>query len=287
MAKKVQRASPRTFDKVHLLSDSTGNLLRHMMAAFATQFPVGTFAVSSRSFIGSASELDSALKAAADSPGIVFQAFVSPEFKRITFDFCEKNNLPCRDVTGEFVQFLSEHSGIAPGAAPHRLHEMDEEYHRRIQGLEFALEHDDSLGLDTIHKADVVLTGVSRTGKTPTTIQLGQRGILAANVSLARGIDPPPQLLRLPPERIVGLTIDPSRLTEIRTRRQTDLGAALHGYCDIMEVVDEIRWSRDIMRRNGWQTIDVTYQAVEETAARIIEMVERSWPNSTPPSHHH
>src|SRR4029079_18478818 len=107
-------------------------------------------------------------------------------------------------------------------ASPQRLHEMDETYHSRVRALEFALQHDDGLGLDSIAEADMVLTGISRTGKTPTAIYLAQQGYRAANVSLALEVEPPRQLLELDPAKVVALTIEPDRLLQIRTGRQME-----------------------------------------------------------------
>jgi len=245
-----------------------------MMAAFATQFPAGTFTISPKTFLRSPGALDTALDEIAKSPGIVFHAFTSDDAKQATNSFCAKANLPCRDLTGDFVGFLAEHSGVRPAGDPNRLHEMDENYRRRIKALEFGLLHDDGLGLETLHEADVVLTGVSRTGKTPTTIQLGQQGIMAGNVSLVAGVDPPRELLGLSRDKVIGLTIDPQRLAEIRRNRQRDLGAVLERYSDYERVAEEVRWSRDIFRHNGWQVLDATSQAIEELAARVIELVK-------------
>jgi regulator of PEP synthase PpsR (kinase-PPPase family) len=273
-AKKPTAAPARRhFRQVHLLSDSTGNLARHMMAAFATQFPPGTFDIRPRAFLRFPALLDAALRDIAKSPGIVLHAFLSDQAKQRTNEFCSKAHFPCRDLTGDFVAFLSQHGGVQPGCDPDRLHEMDENYRRRIKALEFGLLHDDGLGLETLHEADVVLSGVSRTGKTPTTIHLGQQGILAGNVSLVGGVDPPRELISLPRNKVIGLTIDPARLVEIRRNRQRDFGATLETYSDYERVAEEVQWSRDIFRRNGWRVLDVTNQAIEEIAARAMEIV--------------
>jgi regulator of PEP synthase PpsR (kinase-PPPase family) len=244
-----------------------------MMAAFATQFPPGTFDIRPRAFLRFPALLDAALRDIAKSPGIVLHAFLSDQAKQRTNEFCSKAHFPCRDLTGDFVAFLSQHGGVQPGCDPDRLHEMDENYRRRIKALEFGLLHDDGLGLETLHEADVVLSGVSRTGKTPTTIHLGQQGILAGNVSLVGGVDPPRELISLPRNKVIGLTIDPARLVEIRRNRQRDFGATLETYSDYERVAEEVQWSRDIFRRNGWRVLDVTNQAIEEIAARAMEIV--------------
>jgi len=258
---------------LHLLCDSTGNLPRHMVAAFATQFPPGSLTTREWNFIASPSQLQDLHAALKADPGIVFHAFVSDALKCACEDFCRGLNLPCRDLTGGFVQFLAENTGLRPMANPQRLHEMDETYHSRVRALEFALQHDDGLGLDSIAEADMVLTGISRTGKTPTAIYLAQQGYRAANVSLALEVEPPRQLLELDPAKVVALTIEPDRLLQIRTGRQMEWKMSGTSYNDPDHVTAEVRWARKLFNRRGWLVLDVTNRAIEETAARVIEFI--------------
>jgi regulator of PEP synthase PpsR (kinase-PPPase family) len=171
------------------------------------------------------------------------------------------------------VQFLAKESGISPDADYRRLHDVDDAYHRRISALEFTLEHDDGLGLDTLADADIVLVGVSRTSKTPTSIYLAQQGYCVANVALAQEVEPPQQLLKLSPRKVVAFVIDPQQLAEIRTRRQTGWRMANTSYNDPEHVRAEMAWARRFYARQGWPVLDVTDQAIEETAARILAIV--------------
>src|SRR6185437_921267 len=125
------------------------------------------------------------------------------EFKQIVEQFCAESNRPCRDLTGGIVEFLSDVAGIQPQHNVNALHQMDEAYRERIGALEFTLRHDDSLGLESLEEADIVLAGVSRTSKSPTSIYLAQQGYRVANVALALGVAPPRQLLNLPREKVV------------------------------------------------------------------------------------
>jgi len=131
----------------------------------------------------------------------------------------------------------------------------------------------DALCLDTITEADIVLVGVSRTSKTPTSIYLSQLGYRSANVSLARSVEPPAELLAMPAGKVVGLVIDPHRLVEIRRRRQAEWAMGHTNYDDADAVREEITWSRRLFARQGWPIIDVTNNAVEETAARIVDLL--------------
>lgn len=261
-----------TARRLYILSDSTGNLARHMLGAFLTQFPRDTFSLNMRVFLNRPRKLEEALREIEATPGIVFHAVVSQASKLLIEQRCAQIGVPARDLTGRFVKFLQEQSGIEPLADSQRLHDVDDAYYRRIEAVEFALQHDDGLGLETLGEADVVLAGISRTGKTPTTMYLAQQGHFAGNVALAMQVQPPRQLLELPARKVVGLTIDVPQLVEIRTRRQQDWKMGETGYNQAEAVEQEIAWSRSLFRSKGWQVLNVTDQAIEETAGRIVAL---------------
>jgi [pyruvate, water dikinase]-phosphate phosphotransferase / [pyruvate, water dikinase] kinase len=206
----VEGRAPAGPQLLYVLSDSTGNLARHMIAAFLTQFPAGTFVARVRSFLDSPQKVDAAFGEIAAAPGAVMHALVDAGAKARVARRCDEAGLAHCDLTGGFVRFLSEAAGVTPAPDRRRLHDVDEAYRRRVKAVEFALEHDDGLGLDTLHDADLVLVGVSRTSKTPTCMYLAQQGHKAANVSLAIDVAPPAQLLALPASKVAALVIDPS-----------------------------------------------------------------------------
>lgn len=244
-----------------------------MLTAILTQFPEEAFAVRPWNFLQSQDRILSVLESAATERAIVFHAMVLDEAKQLIAARCKEIGLPQCDLTGGFVDFLSRESGYKPSARLDRLHFTSHEYHHRIRALEFTLEHDDGLGLETIHRADIVLTGVSRTSKTPTSVYLAQQGYRVANVALAMEIAPPAQLLALK-EKVVGLVIDPTQLTEIRTNRQAGWRMGQTSYNDPQAVAREVAWSRKLFASKGWPILDVTDQAVEETAARIVNLLK-------------
>jgi regulator of PEP synthase PpsR (kinase-PPPase family) len=259
---------------VYVLSDSTGNLARHMLTAFLTQFPQDALSIRAKTFVDTPRKADDLFREiASTAPGMVVHAVVSPAVKRAIVENGERLGLPVCDLTGDFVQFLSRHSGLEPNHDAQRLHHMDDAYDRRIKAIEFALDHDDGQGLQSLHEADIVLTGVSRTSKTPTTVYLAQQGFKVGNVALAVEVQPPRELLMLDATKVIGLTIRPHELADIRARRgeQWRLGKSLYNELDHVE--REIRWSRDLFRRQGWQILDVTHQAIEETAARVVSLL--------------
>jgi regulator of PEP synthase PpsR (kinase-PPPase family) len=244
-----------------------------MLAAFITQFPTDSITTRFHTFIRGGRRLDEVLALIAEHPGAVCHAMVSDPFKRKITAFCRKSKIPHCDLTGGVVQFLAQATGAQPRNDLASLHRLDEGYQRRIGALEFTLAHDDGLGLATLSDADIVLAGVSRTGKTPTSIYLAQQGYCVANVALAMEVAPPPQLLALRPKKVVGLVINPQQLVMIRTRREIDWGMARTSYGDPTHVVREIAWARRLFSEQGWPILDVTDQAIEETAAKITELI--------------
>jgi len=273
---KSQPAPPSAAPAPHIiyvLSDSTGNLARHMLTAFLTQFPRDAFALRFKNFLRTEAHLNAAFDEIRVAPGLVVHAVVATDLKEAIASRCRALKRSACDLTGPFVDFLARESGIRPDADHRRLHDVDAAYHRRITALEFTLEHDDGLGLETLGDADIVLVGVSRTSKTPTSIYLAQQGYQVANVSLAQQVEPPPQLLTIPPRKIVALVIDPQQLAEIRSRRQTGWRMATTSYNEPEHVKTEMTWARRLYARHGWPILDVTDQAIEETAARIVAIV--------------
>jgi hypothetical protein len=267
-------ATPTAKHTLHVLSDSTGNLARHMVTAFLTQFPAGAFEVRSHNFLNTPAKLDEALKSIAkDKHAIVLHALVTPEAKRSAEAFCAKHKFAACDLTGSFVDFIATSSSVEPRRDVKKLHEVSDAYQARIRALEFTMEHDDGLGLDTLHEADVVLTGVSRTSKTPTCVYLAQLGLKAANVALAMQVDPPAQLLKLTAKQVVGLLIDPVRLFEVRKSRQHSWSLEQSGYNEFEEIEKEVNWSKRLFAKQGWKTLDVTKTAVEETAVKVTELL--------------
>lgn len=197
---------------------------------------------------------------------------VHPAFKRMIQERCRKIGSPYCDLTGQFVEFLARESGIAPKPDIASLHETGGAYTQRISALEFTLAHDDGLGLETIDQSQVVLVGVSRTSKTPTSIYLAQQGYSVANVSLALGIEPPKELLALR-NGVVGLIISARQLEEIRTNRSAAWHLGDTNYSNPEHINDELAWCRRLFAQRGWPVLDVTDRAIEETAARIVDIL--------------
>ena len=270
--------------EVTLISDSTGSLGDHVLQAVFTQFPPHSFTLTRINFVNNDEALRDCLEALKHARGIVVHATIYEQFKRRIEALCKTRKLPVYDLTGPIMDFITRGSGRKPEIRYARLHELGSTYFRRIEAIEFAIEHDDGGSLRTLHQADVVLTGVSRTTKTPTSMVLAVQGYRAANVPLVHGIDPPRELLHLNSERIVCLTLHPTYLVSIRERRMQDRLKHGDDYAEERSVQREILWARKLAEERGWALIDVTGLAVEETAARVIKVMSeklkiRNWGN--------
>ena len=158
---------------------------------------------------------------------------------------------------------------MAPGVR----HPLDSAYFRRIAAIEFAVKFDDGMG-GGLPGADIVLVGVSRTSKTPLSMYLGYMGYKTANVPVVQGIEPPPELFELDPAKIVGLTIDAGRLAEIRQERVRQMRANPKAYAELVEIYAELEHADAIHRRLGCPVLDITELSIEETASRVIKLVE-------------
>jgi regulator of PEP synthase PpsR (kinase-PPPase family) len=245
-----------------------------MMGAALTQFPTDATDVVFETFIRTPGRLQGALDKAAAQDAAVCHAIVSDADKLTITRFCKRRKLPCFDLTGGLSDFIGQITGAKRSANVAALHRLDDAYKRRIGAIEFTLAHDDGLGRETLGDADIVLVGVSRTSKTPTSIYLAQQGYCVANVALAIEVEPPAELLRLPADRVVGLLIDPRQLVMIRTHRERAWKLETGNYGDAEHVAQELAWARKLYQRQGWKHLDVTDQAIEETAARVLEMVK-------------
>ena len=268
---KTKRTAPRL---LYVLSDSTGNLAQHMVAAFLTQFPPRTFEVRVFPFLRSPDALTAIFERVPRNT-TVLHAVVSRELKASIELLCAKKELAVRDLTGPLVEFLASRAQVALPASAEALHAVNALYYKRIEAVEFTLSHDDGLGLDTLRNADVVLVGVSRTSKTPTCMYLAQQGIKAANIPLAPGVETPKELFDIPASKIVGLLIDPAVLISIRRQRQTSFNMADTAYARPTDIHREIASSKALFAKLRCTTIDITDHAIEETAGRIMLLLKR------------
>lgn len=263
-----------TYFHVHLVSDSTGETLNAMARAVCARFADTLPIEHIYALVRSPKQMERALQEIAAAPGIVMHTIAEPELRTVLEDGCRRLEMPCIAPLDPVMASMSRYLGIAISARVGAQHALDNDYFDRMEALNYAIGHDDGQAGQDLSQADVVLVGVSRTSKTPTSIYLAHRGIRAANVPLVPGMPAPQELLDLKHTLIVGLLISPDRLIQIRRNRllalKEDRGT---DYTDQDAVRQEVIHARRLFEKHGWPTIDVTRRSVEETAAAIINLL--------------
>ena len=275
-----------TYFLVHLVSDSTGETLNAMAKAVIARFD-GVIPIEHiYALVRSPRQMERVLEEVAGAPGVVLHTLVDRDLREQLEEGCRRLQTPQIGALDPLVGALSGYLGTNISTRVGAQHALDHGYFNHIGALDFAIAHDDGQGtLDQLEHADVVLCGVSRTSKTPTCIYLANRGIRAANVPLVPGQEDGERLTQLKNPLVVGLTVSPDRLVQIRRNRLEGLNAArASDYVDHDAVRDETVKARRAFERRGWPTIDVTRRSVEETAAAIINLLSerRSRRQDTP-----
>ncbi len=260
--------------EIFLISDGTGETARAAVRAAATQFPP-SFRIRTFGEIRHESQVRRILERASRAGALVVYTLVHESLAQALQGRAVALGVPTRDLLGPLIRDMATHYRITPEHRAGVLHAFSDDYFRRVEAVEFAVRHDDGANLHTLFQADLVLTGVSRTSKTPLSMYLAQRGLRTGNVPLVPGLDPPRELLELAPEMVFGLVVDPAMLLGIRRARMRQLRAPPYRtYDEAEQIANELREARRLFRQRGWKTIDITGRAVEENAARILELYD-------------
>ncbi len=257
--------------RVYLISDATGETAEKIVNAALTQFRDKPVRVTRISNVRDRNRILQSLDEVLQNRGLVVYTIVNRDLAQLVHDECEALGLPSFDLITPLLMKFSEFFGRSPGQTPGLLHDMDEDYFRRIEAVEFTVKHDDGQELRHLADADIVLVGVSRTSKTPLSTYLAHHGWKVANVPLVMGIDPPRELFQVDPRRVAGLYIEGQRLLELRAARLRNLGQDPRAaYADLEKIEEELRYAKGLFRRNGWVTVNVSGKAVEETANEVL-----------------
>ncbi len=269
-----------TYFHVHLVSDSTGETLNAMARAVCARFenvlPIEHY----YALVRSPRQLERALADIEDAPGVVMHTIVDDTLRTALEEGCRRLDMPCIAALDPLVSAMSRYLGAALTRRVGVQHALDTDYFNRMDALNYAIGHDDGHGGQELDQADVVLVGVSRTSKTPTCIYLAHRGVRAANFPLVPGRPVPEALTRLSSALVVGLTISPDRLIQIRRNRLLSLKESRDtAYTDIEAVREEVVQARRLYERQGWPVIDVTRRSVEETAAAVLNLLQAFRPS--------
>ncbi|MBB4374628.1 hypothetical protein GGD63_007462 [Bradyrhizobium sp. cir1] len=261
---------------LHLVSDSTGETLITVARAVAAQYANVTPVEHVYPLVRSQKQLDRVLDEIEEAPGIVLFTLLEKDLVARLEDKCKQINVPSLSIIGPVMQLFEAYLGAATTGRVGAQHVLNAEYFKRIDALNYTMIHDDGQHVEGLDEADVVLVGVSRTSKTPTSIYLANRGIRTANVPLVPGIPVPAQLETLTRPLVVSLHATPERLIQIRQNRLLSMGAESGSgsdtYTDRQSVTEEVAFARKLSAKHDWPLLDVTRRSIEETAAAIMKL---------------
>lgn len=266
--------------EIHVIADSTGDTAARVARAAMSQFTGHPMRMVKHPRIVTAdgiTDVFGRISAARSTTRMtVFSTLVDDGLRDLVDKSCVELDIPHCDLLSPALDALERASGDRAERVPARPVGIDSDYFQRIAAMEFAVKHDDGQHVEGLAKADIVLVGVSRTGKTPLSMYLGYLGYRTANVPLVARIEAPPALFDIDRSKVVALTIDPKRLATIRSRRVTSIAPAsdISAYAELPAIFDEIDHARQIQRTLGCPVIDTTTLALEEAARRVIELVD-------------
>jgi len=269
-----EATDPSDRPELFLISDGTGETAAAAVRAAASQF-MAQFRVRTFGKIRHGSQVRRIFERAKEVKSLVVFTLVNEPLAEVVRELSLEKGVPAVDLLGPLISAMANHYEAKPLFRPGLLHSFSDEYFNRVEAVEFAVRHDDGANLHTLFQADLVLTGVSRTSKTPLSMYLAQRGYRTGNVPIVPGIEPPRGLLELNPRKVIALVVDSSTLLGIRRARIRQLRAPPYlSYADADAVFHELRRARQLYRAQGWRTVDITGRAVEENAARILELLD-------------
>lgn len=263
---------------IHLVSDATGETLKSVAKAALVQFQKSQEEVETHTWalVRKPLQMERVVEAIAAMGGLVLFTIVDQELREILIKGCAKAKLPVVPVLDPVIMAFGKYLGEKAVNLPGRQHELDAEYFHRIDAMHFTIAHDDGQHLEDLEKADIVLVGVSRTSKTPTSIYLANRGLKTANVPIVPGLAIPAEVEKLKQPLVVGLTTSPDRLVSIRKNRLISMNQNTEtAYVDDDRVKEELVIARKLCSKHNWPMIDVTRRSIEETAAAILNLHAR------------
>lgn len=264
---------PQNFFHLHLISDATGETLLAAGRAAAAQYKNARAIEHIYPLIRTDKQLENVFVDIEEAPGIVLYTVVDQALAAEIDRRSQALGLPCVSVLEPVLMVFQSYLGTPAGRRVGAQHVLDADYFRRIDALNFTMEHDDGQLPPDIEEADIVLIGISRTSKTPTSIYLANRGIKTANVPIVIGVPIPPQIVTAKKPLVVGLIATAERISQVRQNRVLGGTGFNHGdYVDRLSISEELAYARQICNRHGWPMIDVTRRSIEETAAAIVAL---------------
>ena len=262
--------------QIYLISDSTGETLDRIFIAIKAQFKNIKYKIHTYSFTRTDNQITRILSEAdKQTNAIILYSIVDSSLAKHLANSSDEKKIPCFGVLGDLILSFSKLLNQKAIHKPSAQHVLDDDYYKRIEAIQFTMSHDDGKKMDDINKADVILLGVSRTSKTPTSIYLANRGYKTVNIPLVLEQKIPEDLKTNKTSCIIGLIADPARLSDIRRNRVAIMkDQNLKEYTDLNFITKEVEDSKNLFKRYNWPIIDVTRRSVEETAASILKIIE-------------
>ena len=263
--------------QIYLISDSTGETLDRIFLSLKAQFPNFTYKAHQYSFVRTENQIEKVLSnCKKEKNTIILYTIVDSKMAKFLSDKCQDDGIPCFGVLGNLILSFSKLLNQEASHKPSGQHVMDEEYYKRIEAIQFTMSHDDGRKTSDLNKSDIILLGVSRTSKTPTSIYLANRGYKTSNIPLIGKQQLPEKLIKNPKiSCVIGLVAEPSRLSDVRKNRIHSLHKNKSStYVDMEKIISELEESKKIFKKYNWPVIDVTRKSVEETAASVIKIYD-------------
>jgi len=259
---------------VFVVSDSMGETAQLVARAVLSQFPEGSADLKRFIYVSSPESAEELMEAARAQPTLIIFTVIVPEVRAVILEQAERHGILTVDIMGPAMAGLEQITGTPALLEPGLIHKLDEKYFKRVEAVEFAVQHDDGRDPQGYRQADVILLGVSRSSKTPVSMYLANRGVKVANLPIIPEVPPPPELHRIPVRRIVGLTINASKLAGIRKERVKTMGVRGESdYSDVSRILGELSYAQRLYNELGCFVVDVTDRAVEETASMVMDFV--------------
>ena len=261
---------------VYLVSDSTGETLDRIFLSLKSQFKNFEYEKKEFAFVRTEQQIDKIIKECNKvDNSLILYTIVETKLAKYISNKSQKHKVPCFGILGNLILSFSKLLNQKAIHKPSAQHVLDADYYKRIEAIQFTMSHDDGKKVDDINSADVILLGVSRTSKTPTSIYLANRGYKTINIPLVLQQNMPEGLMKNRSACIIGLVADPERLADIRRNRVAMMNdTKLKDYTNLDAIRKEVDDSKTLFKKNNWPVIDVTRRSVEETAASILKIIE-------------
>ncbi len=261
---------------IYVVSGSMGSLGEQLAHTIIPQFPGANIPIEMVQRVQHLSQVEAVIAQAKQTNGTILHTIANPDIRQTLTAMAQEQNVVAIDIVGSLIERLTDVLGQEPVGKPGLYRELNETYFKRIEAIEFTLVHDDGMNYQDWHEAEIVLTGLSRVGKTPLSLYLSMLGWKVANIPLVPGVQPRPSLFELDRRRVIGLKIDPMTLLQHREHRQRGLGVrGKSDYNDPAKLYDESTEAKRVFRKGGFKVIDVTNKPIESTASQVIMAITK------------